>query len=125
MNKLKYTTFEISNKVKEKISQYKDLEDASKQLDVPIKILDLFFQDLHFFDLNIYLSASKILNISLSELTKVEEINMDNIKTDIKYRENINKNTKIDSNTINQDLDLSINIFSLIIDNYKLSGDII
>lgn len=123
MKKLKYTTTYISKQVQEKIEELGGIEKYSSNNNISQNTLKLFYKNLNYFDLQLYKIASKILGISLEEITKIEKINIDNLKSNIKFRESTNINTEYDYESLDDDLNKSIKLFSMIIDSYKLRGD--
>lgn len=121
MKFLKYTTYDIQKLVIDKMSNFKDIKSAGLEFDISTSELELFYKELHFFTPKMYENASKILDISIEELTEVQELSSEEIVNNIKYRESIKKNDN-KNNFIDKEVDKGLQIFKEIIDIYKLNG---
>lgn len=129
MNKVKYPTQTILKQVRniilsEDSNPEISLKKISSRKDIPVKSLELFFNDYDFLNLEMYKISAKLLEISLEEITHVETIDVDNIIDSVKCREGKNDESKEyqeDFITLNK---YNIEIFSNIIDILKLGGEI-
>lgn len=128
MNKVKYSTQTILKQVRDIIlsednNKEVSLKKISSKKNIPVKDLELFFNDYDFLNLEMYKTSAQLLEISLEEITYVETINADDVISSVKCREGKNNESKeYQENFINLNK-YNIEIFSNIIDILKLGGE--
>lgn len=111
---LRYTTYQISKLVSEKLASISDIEKYAAEIGVESDLIRALSKPCKVYSVQMYMAASKITGKTYEELTAVDEVNIEQ-----KFRMNRKGNEDSDKAS----MDLAYFLFKEIINNAKLSGE--
>lgn len=109
--RLKYTSYELVNSVRDVMHEYTSIKDFAKNYDVDEEIIIKILKNPSVLSYDMYKAISIILNKSIKELTEIEDVSLYPQFRGLK-----------DENGIKELVEYANNIFEEIIINSKLKG---